>query len=138
MPADLDVNVPATTSGLRQALAALEALCVARSLHADMVAKARIVVEELFTNTIKYGYLGECQRPVRLSVIAAPLTVVFEDEAPPFDPTQWRPSQPAPERALDRPVGQAGIALIIGLSVTLRYERLANGNRVTTVLAIDT
>lgn len=126
MSADLDVNVPATTRGLQVALDALEAFCDRRRVDPGVARRARVVVEELFTNTIKYGYGGECERPVRLTGrIAAGLVVVFEDEAPPFDLTLWTPPQSS-ER-----VGQQGIAMILGLCAAVSYARVGEISRVT-------
>lgn len=131
MPSDFDLSVPATTRGLRAALQSLEEVCAAGHVDGDLVSRGRIVIEELFTNTIKYGYGGECERPVRLvlSVVGA-LTVTLEDEAPPFDPTAWKAAPGAPER-----VGQAGIAMVMGLSSRVAYQALPAGNRITIVIA---
>jgi anti-sigma regulatory factor (Ser/Thr protein kinase) len=127
MPGDLDLSVPATTRGLSEALNALENACGAG--HA-LLARGRVVLEELFTNTIKYGYGGECERPVRLSFrLEGALTFIIEDEAPLFDPTRWVPPPGSPER-----VGQAGIAMVMGLSSQVSYQALANGNRITVVI----
>ncbi|MBL9097109.1 MAG: ATP-binding protein [Alphaproteobacteria bacterium] len=132
MPGDLDVNVPATTRGLQAALAAIDEFCASRGCTDDVQKRARVVVEELFTNTIKYGYGGECEQPVRLSLSGgAAFTVVFEDEAPPFDPTHWMPPPLPPG---ERPPGQAGIAMILGLSTRVTYEATAGGNRVIVVI----
>lgn len=126
MPGDLDLSVPATTRGLRAALQALDAVCQ----DGDLLARGRIVLEELFTNTIKYGYGGECERPVRLGFsTGGGLTLVIEDEAPLFDPTTWVPAPGSPER-----VGQAGIAMVMGLSSRVEHRALANGNRVTVLI----
>lgn len=130
MPADLDLTVPATTRGLRAALQSLEDVCAAGHVDDALVSRGRIVIEELFTNTIKYGYGGECERPVRLGISAGGgLTVTIEDEAPAFDPTAWKPASAAPER-----IGQAGIAMVMGLSSQVSYQALANGNRITVVI----
>lgn len=127
MPGDLDLSVPATTRGLGEALNALDAVCGAG--HA-LLGRARIVLEELFTNTIKYGYGGESERPVRLSFrLESALTFVIEDEAPAFDPTAWARPAGSPER-----VGQAGIAMVMGLSSQVSYQALAKGNRITVVI----
>ena len=132
MSADFDVNVPATTRGLQVALEALETFCDGRGIAGDIARRARVVVEELFTNTIKYGYGGECERPVRLSGrVENGLVLVFEDEAPPFDLTVWQPPALRPD---ERPAGQAGIAMILGLSSHVASARLVNGNRVTVTL----
>jgi serine/threonine-protein kinase RsbW len=125
MPADLMLDLSATTSGLRECLDRIEQSCAARNIPRAMVARLRVVVEELYSNTIKHGYGGESERPVRLLLRSAPrLELVYEDAAPPFDPTAWRPPQQAG-------IGQKGIALVLGLAASARYERLPDGNRVT-------
>jgi serine/threonine-protein kinase RsbW len=135
MPADLDLNVSATTRALRAALQAADEICAARRVDARLVSRARIVIEELFTNTIKYGYGGECDRTVRLTLSASrALTVTLEDDAPPFDPTLWKPAANTPALPSERPPGQSGIALVLGLSSKVNYLRLPTGNRVTVIL----
>ena len=133
MPADLDVSVPATTRGLAAALEFLDPFCDGFAIHGDVARRARVVVEELFTNTVKYGYGGECERPVRLKgQVRDALVLVYEDEAPPFDLTLWRaPPQPVGER-----VGQQGIAMILGLCTSVTYMREAQTNRVTLTIAV--
>lgn len=136
MPADLDLIVPATTRGLQTALQALEETCPAHRVPAELVSRARIVIEELFTNTIKYGYGAECDRPVRICLcIDGDLTLTLEDEARPFDPSRWMSERDTRTLPSERPVGQAGIALVYGLSARLDYRRLPDGNSTTIVIA---
>jgi serine/threonine-protein kinase RsbW len=135
MPADLDLIVPATTRGLHAALQALEETCLSRNVPPDVVSRARIVIEELFTNTIKYGYGAECDRPVRICLNAAvALTITLEDEGGPFDPTRWYAERDTRTLPSERPVGQAGIALIMGLTSKVSYRRLPAGNSTTIVI----
>ena len=129
MRTDLDDVFPATTQGLHAALTAIERFCAGRNLDADLVSRARIIVEELFTNTIKYGYGGECDRPVRLRLAVDPaLTLTLEDEATQFDPTRWRPHPSADVPADQKPEGKTGIALVLGLARRVRYIARERGN----------
>ena len=81
------------------------------------ISRTRIVVEELFTNTIKYGYRGECDRPVRLKLVIDPaIHLTFEDDAAHFDPTGWQPGGNSVAED-QRPEGQAGIPLILSPGV---------------------
>ncbi len=128
MPVDLDESFPATADGLRTALEAIDRFCVACNLNGLAVSRVRIIVEELFTNTIKYGYGGECDRPVRLCLGGMPLCLIFEDDAPPFDPTGWKcATDTAPDQ---QPEGQAGIPLILRLGSQVRYDARQHGNRI--------
>ena len=131
-PNELKLNYPAQLCALHAALEAIEQACNTWKIDIALVSRARIVVEELFSNTIKYGYGEECKKPVRLTLQPLPeLTLVYEDEAPAFNPLTWTAG---PHNALapeERPPGQAGIALVIGLSATAGYERRDGANRLT-------
>jgi len=135
-PNELNLNYPAKFCALHAALEAIEDACNAWKIDISLVSRARIVVEELFSNTIKYGYGEECKMPVRLSLRPLPqLTLVYEDEAPPFNPLTWTAG---PHNALpleERRPGLAGIALVIGLSATASFERRDGVNRLTMTFA---
>ena len=136
MPNELEVLIPATVSGLVTALATIDQFRAARNLDADAVTRARVVAEELISNTIKYGYRGECDRPIRLRLCTEPvLTLVYEDQAGPFDPTLWRPSKEWTAASRERREGRAGIALLLGLSSAAEYHRLPDGNRLVITFA---
>ena len=136
MPNELEVCIPATVSGLITALATIDQFRATRNLDADLVARARIVIEELISNTIKYGYRGECDRPIRLRLCAEPaLTLVYEDQAGPFDPTLWRQNEEWTAASRERQEGRSGIALLLGLSSAAEYHRTPDGNRLVVTFA---
>lgn len=95
--------------------------------------RLRLVVEELFTNTVVHGHGGDSDAPVTVS--AEPGTgridVVYEDSAPPFDPFAVRnpPGDAGGER-----LGGHGIALVAGLADAVSYTRAGNRNRISLVL----
>jgi anti-sigma regulatory factor (Ser/Thr protein kinase) len=127
MPADLVLDVAATTAGLRSVQDAILASCTRSKLPRDTISRLQIAIEELFSNTIKYGYGGECERPVRIRLQCAPrVELVYEDAAPPFDPTAWRETHPPAGG-----VGRKGIVLVLGLAQSVRYQKLRDGNRLT-------
>src|SRR5215472_4135578 len=122
MRTDLDEVFPATTERLTAALRALEQFCAERNLDADLVSRARIIVEELFSNTIKYGYGGESDRPVRLRLTNdSVLRLTLEDEAAKSAPARWRPAHHADAPADQRPEGRVGIPLALGLATHVQY-----------------
>ena len=128
--------MPATLSALIACLETIGEFGGAAKLSPDIVGRARVVVEELFSNTIKYGYGRECDRPVRLTLTAAAgLVLVYEDEAPAFDPSSWRSAGPARSAAEAPRVGEAGLALLFGLSSSVAYETAAVGNRLVVTFA---
>ena len=135
MNADYTETFPATGEGLQAALAATERFGAARELSSSVISRARIIVEELFANTINHGHGGECERPVRLSLAVDPVfRLTFEDDAKHFDPTGWKP--PGGVLPHERPEGQAGIAMIMGLSSEVRYFADPGGNRLAITIAV--
>jgi anti-sigma regulatory factor (Ser/Thr protein kinase) len=128
--ADLELSVPATRVALSICLDGIGHFAEAGKLDADLTARLRIIVEELFLNTIKYGYGGECQRQVRLWLSRArSLTLVYEDDAPPFDPTRWTATRDQAITVARLREGQAGIALLFGLASSVTYEGRTGVNR---------
>ena len=114
------------------ALDAIEQACKAWNIDAALISRARIVVEELFSNTIKYGYGGECQAAVRIRLAARPrLTLVYEDDAPLFDPTHWRSAADEAVLPDERAEGRAGIAMVMGLCTAASYQARDGRNCLT-------
>jgi anti-sigma regulatory factor (Ser/Thr protein kinase) len=131
---NVEISAPARLTSLMACSERVGHACASANLDPDLIARARIVLEELFLNTIVYGYGGECERPVRLALRrerGSTLTLVYEDEAPSFDPVAWRDR---PDRAFAADVlreGEAGLDLVFGLASRLDYEPTDDGNRVT-------
>jgi anti-sigma regulatory factor (Ser/Thr protein kinase) len=98
-----------------------------------------LVLEELFTNTVTYGYCPSGEGPVWLTLEtrADRLEVVYEDAAAPFDPFA-RPLDAgagAPPEASAS--GGLGLALVRGLSSSVRYARTGGRNRIVIVMAVE-
>lgn len=96
-------------------------------------ARARLVVEELFANSIRHGYGQESDAPVWLAVEAdgERLHITYMDEAQPFDPFADRQfSGKALEVPLEeRHVGGLGRLLISEIAQRMHYRR-ENGRNI--------
>lgn len=135
---DLEISAPATLTALLASSERIGHFCAAANLDPEIIARVRIVVEELFSNTIKYGYQGECERPVRLRLkrsTGGAVTLTYEDDAPPFDPTAWRPDPRRPLAVDDLRPGEAGLDLVFGLAEGATYAARRGGNRLTLTFA---
>jgi anti-sigma regulatory factor (Ser/Thr protein kinase) len=131
-PAALELNLVAAFGGLVESQQVIENYCRQAGIEQEETARILIVVEELFTNSIKHGYRGECQHPIRLRLSARPtVELVYEDEAGPFDPTKWACGQELGKDPEQRSVGRTGIALVMGLARSAVYERAGAINRLT-------
>ncbi len=81
-----------------------------------------LVLEELFTNVVKYGHSGETPLRVELTKVPDGVEVIFtDDDATPFDPTR------APDVDIEAPIeerqpGGLGLHLIRRLVESIEYR----------------
>lgn len=110
----------------------LEGFFGGAGLAHDDCLRVNLVLEELFTNTVKHGYRGECDAPiwVGLRVGEGRLHVTYEDCAPPFNPYVGLPEF-APETTLrSRRIGGLGVLLTRKLANSRDYAYLYGRNRI--------
>lgn len=132
----LELDLAADLDGLGAGLAAIERHCRALGVPGSAIARILAVFEEIFTNTVKYGYRGCAGARIRARLAGGdPLRLTLEDSAPAFDPTRWNSAPDLAGELSERPVGRVGIALVMGLSKSARWEDLAPGNRLTLELS---
>ena len=64
--------------------------CERNGISRQVALRLRLIVEELFTNSIRHGYRAESDTPIRLelAVIGGHPILKYEDTAPPYDPLQ--------------------------------------------------
>ena len=96
----------------------------------EEVARVSIVLEELLTNTVKYGYPDADRRgsvQVSLELVTARLTIQYIDDAREFNPF----AAALPEVSDDpdaRPVGGLGLQVVRALADERRYGRDSGRN----------
>ena len=91
-----------------------------------------LAIEEIGSNTIKYGYDDDREHEIAVHVLANHdrLEITFEDDGHPFDPTGH--PKPDLERIVEsRRIGGLGIELVRRICETMAYERLGDRNRIT-------
>ena len=93
-----------------------------------------LVIEELYTNTLKYGFTASmaAEQSIRIDAYATSsgVELVYEDAGREFDPTAPM-GMSVEERVSRRVVGGIGIALIGTLPSKVIYERKGGVNRIT-------
>ena len=110
----------------------LESFFARAGLPHDDGLRVNLVLEELFTNTVRHGYRGECDAPiwVGLRMTGGALQVTYEDSAPPFNPYVGLPDF-APDATLrSRRIGGLGVLLTRKLASSRDYAYLYGRNRI--------
>lgn len=121
---------------LRPMQAFLEAFCAESAVPRPDCLRLNLVLEELFTNTVKHGHRGDCDAPVwiGLSRQGDSVQVVYEDKAPAFNPYAHLPDDP-PDTTLElRKVGGLGVLLTKELAASRDYTYLFGRNRIRLTL----
>ncbi len=114
----------------------LEAFCADSGMPRAACLRLNLVLEELFTNTVKHGHRGDCDAPVwvALSRTDDSVLVVYEDKAPPFNPyAHLRDDSPDVTLEL-RKVGGLGVLLTKELAASRDYAYLFGRNRIRLTL----
>lgn len=86
---------PARLGELNALRSFLEGFCAEAAIGRDGCLRLNLVLEELFTNTVRHGHRGDCEAPVWVSLAEGEervgggdrsVTVRYEDTARPFNP----------------------------------------------------
>jgi len=114
-------------ANLPELLAVATAACNAAGMSMQATHRVELVLEEAFSNSIRHGYGGESDNPAWLATTMLPdgLRLVYQDEAPPFDPLQ---DACLPQ---GREVGSVGRVLIKTLPRSASYGRENGRNTLT-------
>jgi serine/threonine-protein kinase RsbW len=120
-------------AALGDAFAYVHAFCARNAIATEDALRLKLVVEELFTNTVRHGYGIEGDAPIRIALEATQdeIAVIYEDEAVPFDPTDrdFAPGSKQASADSSRRVGGLGLRLLGQLVKDGRYVREEGCNR---------
>ncbi|MDE1902628.1 MAG: ATP-binding protein [Alphaproteobacteria bacterium] len=112
----------------------VSAFCAERRVSESVAFRINLALEELLTNTIKYGYAdqGAHEIAIELQRSSNGVTVEIVDDGKPFDLTQVpTPDLDAPIE--QRAIGGLGIHFVRTMMDEVRYCRDGSRNRVTLV-----
>jgi serine/threonine-protein kinase RsbW len=129
---------PARLGALRPMGAFLEEFCAAASIGRAPCLRLNLLLEELFTNTVRHGHHGDCDAPVWVTLSAGPASVdlVYEDTAAPFNPYAQLAERPDNGALEGRRVGGLGVLLTKELASSRDYAYLFGRNRIKLALAL--
>ena len=97
---------------------------------------AELVVEEIFTNTVRYGFDSQDAHRIAIRIVASPdaIALDFDDDAREFDPTQ-QSAPPQPESLEKAKIGGLGLMLVRRIAQAIAYRRKNERNLLSITLA---
>jgi|GEM_PF-537725 len=102
----------------------------------DDIHRCTLILEELFTNSVKYGTSAGSESHVYLGIVPAAdrsIALTYEDRAPHHDPFAEISTAHTNPNIEQRGIGGLGVPLIIRLTEEASYTALPTGNRITLV-----
>lgn len=127
---------PARMDALRALAAFVETFCTTAGVGRPHLLRLNLVLEELFTNTVRHGHRGDCDDPVWVTLDASTgaVRVTYEDVAPPFNPYAHLKLK-SPDTTMERfKVGGLGVLLTSELAAARDYAYVFGRNRVRLTL----
>lgn len=106
-------------------------------LSALSLRKVKLVIEELLTNTIKYGYKDSKEGIIELKIIPNRKSLRIEviDDGNPFDPTLIREHTVANSIA-DLKIGGLGLIIVRKSCSRMKYKRCGNKNFLSLTISV--
>lgn len=123
--------------GLGEVFAFTERFAEAQRFDEPLRYSINLVVEELFTNMVKYNTGGGCHIAIRLDVRDGTLRIeLVDDDVDPWDPNE------APAVKLDQPIeerkpGGLGLYLVRSIVDDLKYEYTNRQMKVTAIKNLE-
>ena len=116
----------------RDARAFVDEFCDQAGIAKDVCLRCRLVLEELFLNTVKHGHKGGSDAPIWITLATndGEISLVYEDHAPPFNPFPQDREAIVHEIEKERTEGGLGVILMHDLAATAQYAYLFGRNRI--------
>jgi serine/threonine-protein kinase RsbW len=122
--------VQANSAAMRQVDSFVAAFVKEQGIAAEDAARILILLEELLTNLMKYGYPDRAepgQAEIALALNGGRLEIEFIDDGCAFDPLKGLPPN-LDEPLAERPIGGLGLHLLRSLADGIQYERRDDNN----------
>ncbi|GAB6043685.1 ATP-binding protein [Endothiovibrio diazotrophicus] len=108
-------------------------------LSMKTVFRINLVMDELLTNAISYGYPDDAEHEIRIKIHLenGKVAVDIIDDGAPFNPVDEAPPPDLDSEVDDRPIGGLGLHLVRKMVEHVGYARDDVRNHLTLVLAAD-
>ena len=135
MSANLTLNMEARLDEIERIHTAVDILAEAEGWEPELLFQIKLVLEEMGTNIVKYGYDegGEQEFRITLMSESRALTMEIMDNGKPFDPFADSPPPDLDSSVEERPIGGLGVYLVRKLMDEAHYRREDGMNKVTLI-----
>ena len=135
MSAGLSLRLPATLDSLSKLEQTVGSLAQSEAWASSLEYQIKLVLDELSSNIIKYGYGDGDSGEIEIELTPGPETITIDitDDGLPFDPLTEGPPTDTESTLENRPVGGLGIHLVRTLVDKADYRREGGKNRMTLV-----
>lgn len=112
----------------------MDQFCKQTGLDTKVTFQLKLILEELITNIISYGYEDEKEHEIVLHVHRKEkeISITIIDDGKPFNPVDSEP----PDTSLsvdERAIGGLGIHFVKSYIDLIQYQRINNENRLTMI-----
>jgi anti-sigma regulatory factor (Ser/Thr protein kinase) len=128
---------PSRQEAWKSAREFVERFTKSAGLEREKGLKTNLVVEELFTNTVRHGHRGGSDAPVWITLEGGNghVRLIYEDNAPPFNPFARSSREVARKLAEEGREGGLGVVLAHALAASADYAYLFGRNRISLEVA---
>ena len=135
MNANLILNMEARLDEIERIHAAVEILGNAEGWEPDLLFQIKLVLEEIGTNIVKYGYEHEGKKDIRITLTSEShaLSMEIMDDGKPYDPFAEAPPPDLDSSVEERTIGGLGVHLVQKLMDEAHYRREDGMNKVTLI-----
>ena len=135
MNANLTLNMEARLDEIERIHAAVDILAEAEGWPPELLFQIKLVLEEMGTNIVKYGYDDEDRKNIEIILTSESdsLTMEISDDGRPFDPFTDAPPPDLDSDIPDRPIGGLGVYLVQKMMDEARYRREDGRNKLTLI-----
>jgi len=116
----------------------LNAFATRSKLPVATTSKLKIVMDELISNIINYGYADDAEHEIEicLELVGHRLVVTIADDGVPFNPLTVKPPDTSASLS-EREIGGLGIHLVRNLVDKISYRRRVDKNTISVVMLTD-
>jgi sigma-B regulation protein RsbU (phosphoserine phosphatase) len=116
----------------------VDAFATRSKLPAATTSKLKIVLDELISNIINYGYADDAEHEIEicLELVGHRLVVTIADDGVPFNPLTVKPPDTSAPLS-EREIGGLGIHLVRNLVDEISYRRRVDKNTIAFIMLND-